>query len=213
MHEEIHEVSSHMKELGLGILSQSQKNACFGHFDHRLDEGVFSVLQAAHACEIIIKSIISEQHPLLIFSGLPSHRSNESLDIKLLFERGQTLPFHKLPDQLWAVTGYKIEHLDIYENFGRLRNNIQHFSTPKDKDLSQKTIEFIYKVIDPIINYFWGIHAVNYCDIDGNDAKKMEEFFVVLLSRQPEISFPDEYSDLRKKAEIICIELYEDSHL
>ncbi len=31
-------------------------------------------------------------------------------------------------------------------------------------DLSQKVGEFIYKIIDPILEHFWGLYAVEYCD-------------------------------------------------
>ncbi len=35
--------------------------------DSRLDEGIYAVLQAAHAAELIIKAVIAEEHPLLYF--------------------------------------------------------------------------------------------------------------------------------------------------
>lgn len=212
MHKDLGGISEHMKELGLGILAQAQKNACFGSYENTLDEGIFGVLQAAHSCEIIIKSIIAEQHPLLIFSNLPSSQSHDQLDIESLFEKGQTITYSKLPEILWAATGHKIKNSEKYVKFGRLRNNIQHFSYPKNVDFSQETIEFIYQVIDPILNDFWGIHAVEYCDILSAEEDKEEQLLVVLSSRYPKFSYPENLKDKVNKAKSICKEIYDDSN-
>ncbi len=110
-----------MKEIGLGVLSQEQSNAFFWDYRNKLDEGVFAVLQAAHAAELLIKAAIAEQHPLLIFSQLPKSTSVnvDLLDIESLFEAGRTIQYNELPEQLWATTGYKIQELKVYTSFGK----------------------------------------------------------------------------------------------
>ncbi len=210
LHKELKGIPEHMKELGLGILAQAQKNACFGSHENTLDEGIFGVLQAAHSCEIIIKSIIAEQHPLLIFSNLPHSQNHDLLDIQSLFEKGQTIAYNKLPEVLWAATGYKVKNSDKYVSFGRLRNNIQHFSYPRNVDFGQETIEFIYQVIDPIINNFWKLHAVKYCDIWSEHEDKEEQLLVVLNSRYPKFSYPETLKEKVGIAKNICKEIYDD---
>ncbi|WP_337072879.1 hypothetical protein [Aeromonas veronii] len=73
MNPELKNISEHILAMGIGVLSQAQKNVFYTSYgyDSRLDEGVYGVLQAAHAAELIIKAAIAEQHPLLIFSSLP----------------------------------------------------------------------------------------------------------------------------------------------
>lgn len=189
----------HMKRIGLGILSQAQYNALFGNLTYELDNGIWAVLQAAHSAEIIIKSCIAKQHPLLIFSQIPRENSadqqKKSLTFDLLFEHGKTLSFQELPDRLWSCTGYKIKRIKVYNNFGKLRNGIQHFAVPEGKDLSQECVEFIYEVIDPILNIFWSLYAVEYCD--GN--RETSERLMVLRSRaiKPRIP-PTMKADLEK---------------
>lgn len=210
MHHELKNISQHMKELGLGVLAQAQKNSCFWNIDNTLDEGIFGVLQAAHACEIIMKSLIAEQHPLLIFTNLPSSQNKDLLDIQSLFEKGQTIPFNKLPEQLWATTGYKIKNTNLYSEFGKLRNNIQHFSNPTDVDFTERTIEFIYEIIDPMIYKFWGVCAVEYCDLDTEYEDREQQLLVVLLSHNQDFSYPERLEEKVSYAKQVCKELYEE---
>ena len=160
-------ISKRMKKTGLGLLSVAQFNAFFPNFDKsELENGVFAVIQTAHAAEILIKACIAEKDPLLIFSQLPqSNQDNSSLDFDTLFESGKTLQYNELPKKLLAITGYNIKELSLFNSFGKLRNGIQHFAVPKG-DLSPKAIEYIYKVIDPILEHFWGLYAVEYCSED-----------------------------------------------
>jgi hypothetical protein len=66
-----------------------------------------------------------------------------------------------LPNRLWATTGLTLDNFPRYQSFGRLRNTIQHFTSP-DADVSLETIDFIYEVIDPFIHRCWGLFAVDY---------------------------------------------------
>jgi len=197
MHPDLKDIAEHMKEIGLGLLSQAQVNAFFWHYKNRLDEGIFAVIQVAHAAEIIIKACIAEQHPLLIFSHLPksANVSGDLLDYDALFESGRTLEYNELPERLWATTGYKIKELEIYNSFGKLRNGIQHFSVP-DIDLSQEAGEFIYKVIDPILEHFWGLYAVEYCD----DEELEENLLPVLVRRGINFRYPEKWREYVEQA-------------
>lgn len=200
MHPDMKKISEHMKEIGLGVLAQAQKNAFFWHYVNHLDEGVFAVLQASHAAELLLKAAIAEQHPLLIFSQLPKsvNTDGELLNFESLFDKGRTLDYSELPERLWATTGYKIKELDLYNDFGRLRNGIQHFAVP-EIDFGQETGEFIYKVIDPIMENFWGLYAVEYCD----DEEPEEYLLPVLVNRRINFRYPDKwktYVDEAKKS-------------
>lgn len=178
MHPDCKEMSVHMKWLGLGILAQAQKNAFYWDYPDTLDRGVFAILQAAHAAEILIKSAIAQEHPLLIFSQIPKSRSTEDevLNISDLLQSGKTIQYSELPERLWATTGYKLKEIETFQEFGKLRNIIQHLALPKI-DFSKQAAEFIYKVIDPLIGDFWGLYAVEHCDVDSHE----DDVFEILV--------------------------------
>lgn len=168
MHENLERVPEHLMKLGIGMLAQAQKNSLYTGRASYLDEGVFAVLQAAQSAEILIKAAIAQEHPLLIFSKVPSSKlvDGELLSIEHVFEKGQTIKYCDLPEKLWAVTGYKLQEQDTFLHFGKLRNTIHHFALPNDEvDLRRETIQFIYKVIDPLLKHFWKGSALNHFDI------------------------------------------------
>lgn len=175
MHPACKEMSAHMKDLGLGILAQAQKNAFYWDYPDHLDRGVFAVLQAAHASEILMKAAIAQEHPLLIFSQIPKSSSTggDLLDITDLLQSGKTIQYSELPERLWATTGYKVKDPQIFREFGKLRNTIQHLARPK-VEFRTITAEFVYKVIDPLIGEFWNLHAVEYCDVDSHEDDMIE---------------------------------------
>ncbi|WAF92409.1 hypothetical protein NRZ28_09345 [Aeromonas hydrophila] len=190
MNPELKNISEHILTMGVGVLSQAQRNAFYTSYgyDSRLDEGVYGVLQAAHAAELIIKAAIAEQHPLLIFSNLPKSTKEEDgfLSLNDLFESGKTIQYVDLPERLWAATGYKIEAIDLFNKFGKLRNCIQHFATP-DRDLRTETTDFIYKVVDPILGHFWNKYAIEYVDLDGYE----DDIFEMIYDRGLKVRYPD----------------------
>lgn len=191
MHEDFKNVSNHLMVLGIGMLAQAQKNALYVGHDTFIDEGAFAVLQAAQSAELLIKAIIAEQHPLLIFSKVPKSTSvnGELLSMAHIFENGHTLQYVELPEKLWASTGYKIKNQKVYSEFGKLRNTIQHFALPgPEVDLRKETIQFIYQVIDPLLNHFWNDFAVNYIDIEDS----MDDTPSILLNYGVDVSFPKE---------------------
>jgi hypothetical protein len=167
MDQNLREISSHMRGLGLGALTHANWHAnYFSHDNPWWAE--LSVLQAAHAAEILIKARIAEEHPLLIFEQLPKSAAEEGqvLSLKQLVEKARTIQFADLPDRLWASTGKRLPNLERYHNFSRIRNTIQHFASPDHIDVSTETINFIYGVIDPFINDCWGLYAIDYNEDD-----------------------------------------------
>ena len=142
-------------------------------------------MQAAHAAEILIKARIAQEHPLLIFERIPRPDAGgqDLLSFKKLLTEGRTYQYVDLPHRLWATTGIVLASTDNFLEFGRLRNAIQHFATPLDVDLSQRTLNFIFSVIDPFISACWGYYAIDYCE----DTEPYVNFLKSIISR--EISF------------------------
>lgn len=162
MKKELHDVAEHIKNLGLAMLSHSLRHSLQEYFvqsDSTSYMDSLGVIQAAHACEILIKARIAEEHPLLIFSKLPESNKGKPINLETLAALGKTFQYNELPDRLWATTGCKIEERKLFDNFGYLRNSIQHFATPRYRNLTVETIEFIFKVIEPLIHQFWGLYA------------------------------------------------------
>ncbi|WP_407299872.1 hypothetical protein ACHQI4_00440 [Raoultella planticola] len=176
-------VYEHMISLGAGSLSHANFLAHFYDWTNSM-WAQLSVLQAAHACEIFLKARLAQEHPLLIFDSLPKstadcvNKTTGLLDFESLLEKGQTITYSELPEKVWAATGVKINNLKLYNDFGKLRNSIQHFASP-NKDVSLQTSEFIYDVIDPFINSEWGMCAMDYCD----DSEGYEYLIPTLASR------------------------------
>lgn len=167
MDEEVQSIHEHMKGLGLGALAHANWHANYYSMENQWWSEL-SVLQAAHAAEILIKAKIAEVHPLLIFERLPkaSLEDGSLLSLEELIEGGRTFQFSELPDRLWATTGIKLPNIQRYNTFGRLRNSIQHFSAPKNIDISEEVLLFIYDVIDPLINNCWGLFAIDFNEDD-----------------------------------------------
>lgn len=161
-------VATHMKGLGLGALMHALRLSLYVDYDND-SWADLSVLNAAHAAELLIKARIAAEHPLLIFTQLPksTQASGALLDFKDLFERGQTLEFHELPERLWAATGETLPAPDVYSRFGKFRNAIQHFAPPAE-DASARTLEFVFSVIDPFINRTWGLFAIDFNEEMGD---------------------------------------------
>ena len=192
MHEDLRDVSEHMKDLGLAALAHAIQHTVFFNYTNNF-WGDLAILQAAHAAEILIKACIAKEHPLLIFDQLPKSTKvdDQLLDLKALVESGRTIQYQELPERLWATTGYRINNVEIYQKFGKLRNCIQHFASIHDREhLMSKNLEFIFGVIDPLINDFWGLYAVDFHEDNEN-----EYVFDCLMRNEVSFLFPDEYKE------------------
>lgn len=156
-------VWENIRELGLCSLAHAVYNSAYSSpFNRRTPE--LSVLQAAHACELIIKAKIAQEHPLLIFEQLPRSTQIEGthLDIVDLFKQGRTIQWSDLPERLWAATGLLIPEKSKFDAFGKIRNGLQHFGPAPDFDPAYETLRFIFEVIDPFIYQCWGLCAIDY---------------------------------------------------
>lgn len=193
-------VSRHMRDLGLAALAHANWHAGFISFENPYWSEL-SVLQAAHAAEILLKAKIAEAHPLLIFENIPRQKgaSSEELNFQDLLENGRTYRFSDLPDRLWATSGLKLSGEKQYREFGRLRNQIQHFTHPDDNDLSRRVLEFVFEVVDPFLNSAWDLYAVDYCE----DYSGYGDFVTGLIERRIPFSvspgLADEWASLEIK--------------
>lgn len=153
----------HIRELALGALAHANRHAAYAALENQKWPEL-SVIQAAHAAELLIKARIAEEHPLLIFEHLPrsSQATSSRLDLEALFKAGRTVQWSDLPERLWAATGLSLPALGRYEKFGKLRNGIQHFGAPQGVDTGVESLRFIFEVVDPFIFECWGLYAIDF---------------------------------------------------
>lgn len=142
------DVSQNMKLSGMLFFQSAFMEALYGQMP-------MCVAHAAHAAEIILKARISQEHPLLMFSKLPNFNNNENLTLDYLLEKGRTFSYAELPNQLWATTGIKIEDQAKYDQFGKLRNQIIHFSRANKEELDMLTLDYSLQFLDPLVESFW----------------------------------------------------------
>ncbi len=181
MDPELKSVHKNMIKIGLGALAHASWHANYSSYENDCWPEL-SVLQAAHAAELLIKARIAQEHPLLIFEHTPKHLSdNENrLGYRRLVAEGRTFQYSDLPNRLWATTGIKLKEQELFIEFGKLRNSIQHFSPPESKSLSQITLEFIFGVIDPFIHQTWNLFAIDY----NEDPEPYQYFVPSIISRE-----------------------------
>ena len=171
----------HMRDLGLGALAHANRHAAYAAIENaRWPE--LSVLQAAHAAELLIKARIAQEHPLLIFDQIPrsTQAAGATLDLDDLFKLGRTVQWPDLPERLWASTGLTVPNKQRYEAFGKLRNGLQHFAPVQCVDPGEETLRFVFEVIDPFINQCWNLFAVDY----DEDYEPYVYFVDALVSRE-----------------------------
>ena len=161
-------IASQMRDFGLSMVAKGIVNATFSEHGEPYSHAM-GLIQVANGFEILIKSKIVEEHPLLVFSKIPKEANLTDGSIKMedLLEHGQTIMYSDLPDRLWATTGYKIDPLDLYNKFGRIRNQIIHFAVPS-MSLSNITLEFAFKLIEKALNDWWDITIFDFTQ-DYND--------------------------------------------
>ena len=165
VHPETRQIAEYMLDFGLHLLARAILDVTFAEIQNPYSHAM-AVVRCAHAAEIILKAKIAEEHPLLIFTKLPrpDPTSNGPLNIRTLLTdpRSRTLTYSELPDALWAATGYRIENLKRFEEFGRLRNTITHLGIPGGEDFVEETYRFAYEIIVPMIRHFWGVGFAEY---------------------------------------------------
>lgn len=151
-----------MRDFGLYMVAKGAVNATFSEmgvpYSHEM-----AIVHIAHGFEILIKSRIVEEHPLLIFNKIPKDTviKDIRLEISDLLEHGQTIMYSELPQRLWATTGYKIDDIDLYNEFGKIRNQIIHFFIPATS-LSDIALKFAFTVIEKAVNDWWDTSILEY---------------------------------------------------
>ena len=164
MHPETRRIAKHMRDFGLAVLGRAAYQCTFSDTGAPYAHAM-AVLQAAHGAEIAIKARIADEHPLLIFNGLPKSTSTDNLlSISELFENGRTINYNELPEALWAATGIRIDRIQQYLQFGRDRNTIMHFAAPEE-DWEDITLRFLFQVIEPLVHQFWGESIIPHISV------------------------------------------------
>jgi hypothetical protein len=192
MHEELSNIADCLKAHGLASLAYAQQHTLFYDNDNPYWLN-FAVLQTAHAAETILKAIIAEQHPSLIFrdfSRLTKDLEDKSISLEL-FKEGEILSYKQLPMKLWEATRYKLRAENLYRRFEKLKNTIPYNIHQEQQNLNQEILTFIYGVIDPLIQDFWGLYAVHYVDLVG-DPDSLENIVEHLLKLDVSFLIPDQ---------------------
>ena len=156
--------------------------------------------QVAHGFEILIKARIVKEHPLLIFDKTSKKEKikEDSLEFKDLLENGRTIEYSKLPYQLWAVTGYKVEDEELYKKIGFIRNQIVHFHPPVNISLKELTLEYSFTLIEPAVNEWWDTTILKYIKKFNNDC--YESLFKKLKKLKISINYEfDKKQGFKKK--------------
>lgn len=165
MLDELQEIYKDILALGLAALSHANR------IEVQTDKWTeLSILQVAHATELLIKAEIAKEHPLLIFDKIPSPPKNDAgeivddLTVARLSEKGHTIEWNSLLDVLWASRGVKNIETEKFKKFGQIRNSIQHFGiAPPNENISYLTyLQFIYEVIDPFLYTYEKLYAIDY---------------------------------------------------
>lgn len=192
MNEELREIPRRILGLARAALTQANHHAIFT--DPRNEHWpLMSILNTAHAGELFLKAIIATEHPLLIFKDLVSldDKNSDRLDLQRLLTHGRTHDFDKLPQVLWATTGLRIPDPDCYEQLRQARNAIQHFCAPTHRDLSRLSLEFIYRIIDPLIADRFDLYAIEHHE---DHSVGYDYVVAFLLRRQLRFSIPENFS-------------------
>lgn len=135
---------------------------CDGFLEALNGQTPMCVAHVAHAAEILLKARIAQEHPLLIFSKLPKANENNELTLINLLENGRTFSYEELPNQLWAATGIKINNIDKYRHFGRLRNQVIHFSMTNAEKVDLLTLNYSLEILDPLVESWWGRSVIDF---------------------------------------------------
>ena len=168
-----------MRDIGLAALAHANTHAAY--YDKNNPRWAeLSILQAAHAAEIIFKARIAQEHPLLIFEKLPELKEETQIVTQEQMLDGITIIWSKIPNTLKATTGITMPNLSNFKEFGKIRNGVQHFGILKNPEkASDDTLGFIFSVVDPFIKECWGLYAVDY----NEDPKKYRSFPSLLIER------------------------------
>lgn len=183
-------VAEQAQELGLAVLENTlwltsfyAKNVDYFHY--------ISVLQAAQAAELLIKAKIAEIDSDAIYE------TNKKTKLPC---KDKTIKYSSLCSkivELFYLDEHKFPNKTLFDEFGKLRNEIQHLKIPDGVDLKLETMKFIFQVIDPLISDFWGFNVLDYISdiVDEQD----EFIFEDLIKMNIPCRIPDELKESYKK--------------
>lgn len=156
------QMANQMRDFGLYSIARGVVNCTFSEMGSPYSHAM-GLVQVANGFEVLIKSRIVEEHPLLIFTKTPKdiHIADGDMKIEDLLEYGQTIMYSELPDRLWATTGYKISDINLFKKFGKIRNQVIHFSIPQE-DISDITLKYTFEIIEKFINDNWNTTILEY---------------------------------------------------
>ena len=171
------ELTSHMKEFGLYIMStaifdamHSEMGTPFAHAQ--------SVIVMAQGAEITLKAIIGEQEPHLLFkdvdySKLKTLNRSKTKNLLML---GKTYTLKEHPSLLYKSTGYKIQKEAEFKEFCNLRNIVMHLAAP-NWDLEGETISFASGIMQPIVTHFYNEKILAHHYLYDEELEEMSKDF------------------------------------
>ena len=164
MHPDTKQVAIHMRQYGLAVLGRAAYDLTFSE-QTRPYAHAMAIGHAAHGAEIVIKALIADEHPLLIFNQLPrSVNAEDQLTIAELFEYRRTVQYSELPELLRATTGIRIRPLKQFLDFGKLRNSIIHFAVP-NTGYQGEALRFLFELMEPFVRHHWGESIVGHAAV------------------------------------------------
>lgn len=187
-----------MRDFGLSMVAHGIVRSTFSEIGVPYSHAM-GLVNVANGFEILVKSKIVEEHPLLVFNKIPKETNISDGNIKFedLLEHGQTISYSELPERLWATTGYKIEPIALFNEFGRVRNQIIHFAVPS-VSLSELTLKFAFTIIEKAIEKWWNTTILEYAQEYDDEALKY--IFELLTDYNLEIQYSlDQDNNLVKK--------------
>ena len=182
-HPSLRQIPERIFNLGLSAVSEMNFKCTFGsgpgsdldHYDY------YCAIHAMHAAELLLKTIIALEHPLLIFSNteklnVPNNGIND-LSIDQLLEKGITHDAAKIPTILWAACN-KTFDTNNFEKVRKFRNKIQHFSVPTDeKNMRATCLKLLHEDVGKILHDVIGINTIYYIP----DEDQWDYFFSALI--------------------------------
>ena len=167
-------------ELSLVALKRANTDSIFrdrGKEHH----ATLAPISTAHAGELLLKALIAQVHPLLIFENLHQLKPSQKISKEWLENYGKTHNFDRLPTILKATTNIDIPDMNSFRNLQRVRNQIQHFLEP-DEDPTEICIDFIYNNIDPLLYEHFDESACEFHEDQFDD-------YVIAFLIESEIKF------------------------
>lgn len=132
---------------------------------------LFAAPHIALCAQLIIMARIVQEHPVLVFDSIPTinilKTTRKTLD---LFDYGAPKHYQDLPEALWIATGYEMRDREHFLKFCHLCQPLSLFRQDTG-NLSDATTDFVFEVIDPMLDDFWQMSICSYL------ADENEEFF------------------------------------